>query len=59
MRRETLVAERLRAVASVLNLGADDPLSRVADLLDMPGVPGADFDVDALVEAVLGSDSSS
>ncbi|MBB2505410.1 MULTISPECIES: PadR family transcriptional regulator [Amycolatopsis] len=56
MRRETVVAERLRAVAVVLDLGAGDPLFRVADLLDVPGVPGAEFDVDALVEAVLGSD---
>ncbi|EHR53577.1 putative transcriptional regulator [Saccharomonospora marina XMU15] len=59
MRRETVVAERLRAVAAVLDLGADDPLSRAADLLDVPGVPGAEFDVNALVEAVLGPDGGS
>lgn len=59
MRRETVVAERLRAVATVLDLGADDPLSRVADLLEVPGVPGAEFDVESLVEAVLGSDGGS
>jgi hypothetical protein len=50
MRRETLAVERLRAVAAVLDLGADDPLSRAADLLDVPGVPGPEFDVDALVD---------
>ena len=54
MRRVTLAAERLRETAAALSLPRGNSLSRVAATLDKDDLTWVTFDVDKLVEAVLG-----
>ena len=54
MRRATLAAQRLRETAAALSLPRGNPLSRAAATLDRHDLTRVAFDVDTLVEAVLG-----